>query len=179
MQVPYQKVLKTPKSKELFLNDAVNMRGNEVAKKHGISEGRVSQIKSENKEIIERKKAELISMLPSVVDTVRTDINTNKRLSQHIALDFKAVDKDLVALKTSLDKTNLNILKIASEDGVGIFAGNTIHIGDNNQHNYVIPPVIQAWIDAQSCNTYDQDGNLVDNTQAVDTQGDTVDNDKR
>ena len=143
----------------------------QLADKYGVSQPRISQIKSENREIIEQKKAELIKLLPSVVDTARTDVNTNKRLSNYIALDFKAVDKDLVALKTSLDKTNLNILKLASEDGVGIFPTNTIRFGDDNsQHLTVVSPAFQQFLDFQSNNQ--------DNSQVIDTQGDNVDDDK-
>ncbi len=139
--------LKNPKTKEILLNDIAINKGRDVAKKYNVTDGRISQIKKANKELIEAKKQELLSQLPTVVDTVKTDLNTNNRLSKHIALDFTAANSDIVALKNSLDKTNLNILKIA-----GIIEPHKFNLisGKNIQINQNINPTIVKFIGASA-----------------------------
>ncbi len=155
-------ILSNPKSKEAILNDIASKSNGDVAKKYDLTTGRISQIKSENIEIINQKKAELIKLLPSVVDTVRTDVNTNQRLSKHIALDFKSITPEQISLKNTLDKTNVNVLKLASEDGVSIFPSNTMfRFGDDNsQHITVISESFQRFLDWQNDNPYDNAGEL-------------------
>lgn len=107
------KILTSPYAKEQLLNDIATKRVTDVAKQYNVSHPRISQIKAENKILIDQKKAELLKLIPNVVETVRDDVNTNSRLSKHIALNFTAVTSEQIALKNSLDKTNVNLLKIA------------------------------------------------------------------
>ena len=97
-----------------------------IAGQHSISQPRISKINQENREVITQRKQQLISELPNIVDTIKDDVNTNKRLSRHIALDFTNIDSNLIALKNTLDKTNLNVLKIAREGEIGIFPTNAL-----------------------------------------------------
>ncbi len=100
-------------SKEQIINDLVKeVPQTAIAKQNNISQPRIHQIKKANQAIIDQKKQELIALLPSVVDTVKNDVNTNNRLSKHIALDFTKTTTEQIALKNSLDKTNLNLLRI-------------------------------------------------------------------
>ena len=154
-------ILSNTTSRESILNDIASKSNGDVAKKYNLTTSRISQIKKANQEIIEQKRQELISTLPSVIDTVKTDINTNQRLSKHIALDFTKISTEHIALKNNLDKTNLNLLK-----AVDIFPSNTmVRIGDDNsQHLTVISPAFQQFLDFQN-----------DNPKVVDTQGDNID----
>ena len=66
----------TPNHKEEILNELAKETSQyQLAETYKISQSRISQIKKENEVLITNKKAELIKLLPSVVDTVRTDIN--------------------------------------------------------------------------------------------------------
>lgn len=154
-------ILSNPKTKEAVLNDIATKSNGDCSRKYNLTSGRISQIKRENQDIIEQKRQELIATLPSVIDTVKTDISTNQRLSKHIALDFTQTTTEQIALKNNLDKTNLNLLK-----AVDIFPSNTmVRIGDDNsQHLTVISPAFQQFLDFQT-----------DNPKVVDTQGDNID----
>lgn len=102
-----------------------------IARSYNVTQGRISQIKSENQAVIDKKKQELILQLPNIVESVRTDIETNNRLSRHISLDFTNINSDLISLKNTLDKTSLNVLKIAS-----IFPTNALlNFNQYNQDN--------------------------------------------
>ena len=108
--------LKNPYHKEQILNKIVASEPyRSIAKDYGISHARISQIKKDNQELINQKKAELISKLPSVIETVTKDVKTNHRLSDNFSdnLDSLTISEKL-QLKAQLDKTNVNILKIAS-----------------------------------------------------------------
>lgn len=153
-------ILSDPKSKEAILNDIASKSNGDVAKKYNLTTGRISQIKSENIEIINQKKTEIIKLLPSVVDTIKSDVSANQKLSKRIDIDPYNVDSNKIALKNTLDKTNVNILKIANEDDVGIFPSNTMYNfgDDNSQHLTVISESYQKYLDFQNDNPYDQDG---------------------
>ncbi len=112
-----------------------------IAKSYGISQNRIHQINKANQPLIQQKKQEILETLPDVVHTVKTDVNTNKRLSQHIALDFRYVTPELVSLKSVLNKTNDTVLKIASHDDKGILPSRTPLINltqDNRTQTTVI-----------------------------------------
>ncbi len=127
-----QPKINAPYQKEEILNRlAVNEPHRSIARDFNVSHPRITQINKENKEVIDQKKQELIKQLPNIVDSVKADIETNNRLSKHISLDFTSVDSNLIALKNTLDKTNVNILKIA-----GIFPSQALlNFNQYNQDN--------------------------------------------
>ena len=134
----------------------------EIATKFGVTQGRIHQIKKANENEIELKQQEIMAELPSVIETIKNDIDTNNKLSQDINKDYKQITPQQVSLKTVLDKNNVNVLKITR-----ILDSNTIQYGDTNiQNNTVVSPAFQSYIDYQS-----------NNPDVVDTKGDTIDGD--
>lgn len=117
--------------------DIINRLANEepgthIARSYGVDRSRISQIKTANEELINKKKAELISKLPSVIETVTKDVKTNHNLSTSFSenIDNLTVAEKL-QLKAQLDKTNVNILKIA-----GIFPSQALlNFNQYNQDN--------------------------------------------
>ncbi len=117
--------------------DIVNRLANEetntsIARTYQVNHSRISQIKKENQGLIDQKKAELISKLPSVIETVTKDVKTNHRLSDSFSdnLDSLTVAERL-QLKAQLDKTSVNILKIS-----GIFPSQALlNFNQYNQDN--------------------------------------------
>lgn len=171
---PSKPIITSYQKDEIVHKLALEQPQRAIAKEYKITQPAVSDINRANKDKIEEVKQLLISEnLDDIRKSIRDDISNNKILSEEFKITSN-ITSSKVAYKTSIQRNIISPLL----QKLDIFPTNTIHIGDNTQHNYVIPPVIQSWIDAQSCNTYDQDGNLVDNTQAVDTQGDAIDNDK-
>lgn len=86
----------------------------DIAKEVNYPNSTIRSFHQHNKEAVDKKKQELILQLPNIVESVKTDIETNSRLSRHISLDFTSVDSNLIALKNTLDKVSLNVLKISS-----------------------------------------------------------------
>ena len=84
-----------------------------IAKDYNTQQSRISTLKSINKHKVEEAKQKLLRLIPDIVDTVQTDINTNQRLSKHIALDFTQTTSEQISLKNTLDKTNVNLLRVA------------------------------------------------------------------
>lgn len=102
-----------------------------IAKDHKLSEQRISQIKKQNEAIVEAKKQELIAKLPTVVDTVTEDIDTNKELSTELKHNLHKLDiNQKLQLKNQLDKTNANVLK-----SVGIYQSQSALVNIQNIHN--------------------------------------------
>ena len=119
----------TPCHKEEILNELAKETSQyQLAETYKISQSRISQIKKENEALVANKKAELIKLLPSVVDVVTDDLAANKLLSKRIRMNPYNVDSEKVALKNTLDKTSVNLLKIA-----GIFPSQAMI--NFNQHN--------------------------------------------
>ena len=106
--------LHNPLDKEQLLNDISTKPGIEVANKYNVTNSRISQIKKANQSIIDQKKQEIIATLPTVVEIVANDVNTNKSVSKSLSNDINNLStQDKLALKTILDKTTVNVLKIA------------------------------------------------------------------
>ncbi len=160
--------LRSPKAKDTLLNDIASKSNGEVAQKYNLTTGRISQIKKANKHIIDQKQQELISLLPSVVDTVKHDVNTNNRLSKHIALDFKQATTELIALKNNLDKTNINLLKIT-----GIIQPQSLISYNLSQDNRTQTTVISDNV----LNMFSNHAETLIDTEVIDTIDDTSSDD--
>lgn len=100
-------------------NDIINRLANEepgthIARSYQVDRSRISQIKAANEVLIKEKKAELVSKLPTVVETVVKDLETNTNLSRHFNGNIDGLTTpEKLQLKTILDRTSVNILKIA------------------------------------------------------------------
>ncbi len=133
-----------------------------IASQHSISQPRISKINQENKEIITQRKQELLSQLPSVVESVTKDVQTNGKLSIDFSenIDNLTIGEKL-QLKAQLDKTNVNILKIA-----GIFPSNALlNFNQFNQDNRQIniePSIMKLFSSSP--------GGFSDNMEVVDME---------
>ncbi len=141
-----------------------------IASQHSISQPRISKINQENREVITQRKQELLSQLPNVVESVTKDVETNGKLS----IDFsKNIDNltigEKLQLKAQLDKTNVNILKIA-----GIFPSNALlNFNQFNQDNRQIniePSIMKLFSSSP--------GGFSDNMEAVDMEEVSDDDDR-
>lgn len=143
--------------KEEVINDLVKeVPQREIASKFGVTQGNISHIKKANEDKIEAKQQEIIDELPTIVETIKTDIDTNKKISSDLNKDYESATSRTINLKSNLDKTNVNVLKIAR-----ILDTNTIQFGDDNsQHVTVISASYQKFIDFQ--NDRSQDDNKED-----------------
>ncbi len=104
----------------------------QIASQYDTSQTTISRINRENKEVVDQRKQELLSQLPSVVESVTKDVQTNGKLSIDFSenIDNLTISEKL-QLKAQLDKTNVNILKIA-----GIFPSNALlNFNQYNQDN--------------------------------------------
>ncbi len=124
-------------------NDIINRlstgeSSNQIANDYNMSGQRIRQIKKENQKLIDQKKQELIQSLPKVVDIVNKDLDTNYKISSDPNDNYKKATTESIALKNTLDKTNLNLLKIT-----GIFPTHTNLLNTGkitiNQQNVINP----------------------------------------
>jgi hypothetical protein len=115
---------------------------NQIANDYNVSGQRIRQIKKENQKLIDQKKQELIQLLPKVVDIVKKDLDTNYKISSGLNDNYEKATTESIALKNTLDKTNLNLLKIA---GIIQPHTNLTNLGNItvNQQNVVNPSVIK------------------------------------
>ncbi len=120
---------------------------NQIAKDYNVSGQRIRQIKKENQMLIETKKQELIQSLPKVVDIVKKDLDTNYKISSDLNDNYEKATTESIALKNTLDKTNLNLLKIA-----GIFPTHTnlLNTGKITINQQNINPTITKFIGASA-----------------------------
>ncbi len=124
-------------------NDIINRlstgeSSNQIANDYNMSGQRIRQIKKENQKLIDQKKQELIQSLPKVVDIVKKDLDTNYKISSDLNDNYEKATTESIALKNTLDKTNLNLLKIT-----GIFPTHTNLLNTGkitiNQQNVINP----------------------------------------
>ncbi len=124
--------LKTHQREEILNSLTKEIPQRQIAHQYDTSQTTISRINRESKEIIDQRKQELLSQLPSVVESVTKDIKTNGRLSTDFNdnIDSLTVAEKL-QLKAQLDKTSVNILKIS-----GIFPSQALlNINQYNQDN--------------------------------------------
>ncbi len=92
-----------------------------IARSYNVTQGRISQIKSENQALIEQKKSELIKLLPDIVEVSRQDIQDSKEVSRTLRTEINSHDENVqravtnkLKFKALTQKLSQDILKIAS-----------------------------------------------------------------
>ncbi len=124
----------------------------DIAKQVDVDRSQISRFASKDdvKKLVEEKKQEIIEELPSVVESVTKDINTNNRLSEDLSQNLENLTiEDKLDLKGKLDKTNLNVLKIAGifPTQSNNFIRNQVNIQDTST---TISPAFQEYMDLKS-----------------------------
>ena len=107
-------------------NDIINRLSTEetnssIARSYNVTQGRISQIKSENQALIDQKKSELINLLPDIVEVSRQDIQDSKEVSRTLRTEINSHDENVqravtnkLKFKALTQKLSQDILKIAS-----------------------------------------------------------------
>ncbi len=174
---PINQVLKgyTEREKHIINRNAEGISQTIIANELNISQPAVSKqlLKPEIKELSQRlrealQKRHVHKFIARVTKAEKMASKVNDYalgLSDDNPTRYESIE-DQEKFLARMDKTGLAIAK-----GVGILDTNTIRFGDDNSQNItVVSPAFQQYIDYQSNNP--------DNTQAIDTKGDNVDDDE-
>ena len=144
--------LANPCTKAEIINRlATNESSNQIAKDYNVSGQRIRQMKKENEDLINAIAQKLIQEnLSDVYETIRLDIQTTKKIAEKANEDMESVTEKEFEYKKAHNRTNENLLR-----SVGIFPAQHPSFvfnqyNDNSNHNTVISPEFQEYIDFQS-----------------------------
>ena len=144
--------LANPCTKAEIINRlATNESSNQIAKDYKVSGQRIRQMKKENQEKINEITEKIVhENLPDIYETVRNDVCTMKRISEKAKEDIEKVTDKEMQYKKDNNRTNENIFR-----SVGIYPSQAPSFMfqqniDNSQHNTVITPEFQKFIDFTS-----------------------------
>ncbi len=146
--------LANPCTKAEIINRlATNESSNQIAKDYNVTGQRIRQMKKENEDLINTIAQRLIQEnLPDIYETVRNDVCTMKRISEKAKENIEKVTEKEMQYKKDNNRTNENIFR-----SVGIYPAQHPSFvfnqyNDNSQHNTVISPAFQKYIDFQAKN---------------------------
>ncbi len=143
--------LANPCTKAEIINRlATNESSNQIAKDYNVTGQRIRQMKKENQDLINAIAQRLIQEnLPDIYETVRNDVCTMKRISEKAKENIEKVTEKEMQYKKDNNRTNENVLR-----SVGIFPSQAPSFMfqqniDNSQHNTIISPEFQKFLDFQ------------------------------
>lgn len=129
-----------------------------IAEDYPVTPARISQIKKQQKEKIEKYASKYIALLPDIYETSKDDIETGKHLAKLAKVTKGKLTPEQVAYKAQVNKISGDILR-----SVGILPANTMGTviqniyNDNSTNNTLITPQFQKFLDIMSS----QDGEEV------------------
>ncbi len=154
--------LANPCTKAEIINRlAINESSNQIAKDYDVSGQRIRQIRKENQEKINEIASKLVQEnLPDVYETVRNDVQTMKGISEKAKENVEKVTDKEMQYKKDNNRTNENIFR-----SVGIFPAQHPSFvfnqyNDNSQHNTVISPAFQQYLDFSNGKDIPHDSNI-------------------
>ncbi len=156
--------LANPCAKAEIINRlATNESSNQIAKDYNVSGQRIRQMKKENEDLINAIAQKIIQEnLSDIYETIKLDVQTTKKIAEKANEDIESVTEKEFEYKKAHNRTNENLLR-----SVGIFPAQHPSFvfnqyNDNSQHNTVISPAFQKFIDFQASQPLDQNGDIID-----------------